>query len=97
VAVFVNDADDKRWMMMMASCRVYAGAILMGDIIQYIQNLLWIYIYRHFHPDARGQYTYWSIRTFARGENRGLRVRCRRGAVDLQGRVGQGRNTFLFE
>lgn len=30
--------------------------------------------FRHFHPEARGQFTYWSQRTFARGPNKGLRL-----------------------
>jgi len=30
--------------------------------------------FRFFHPDAKGQFTYWSQRTFARKDNRGLRL-----------------------
>ncbi|CAN0164926.1 unnamed protein product [Ectocarpus fasciculatus] len=30
--------------------------------------------FRHFHPDASGHYTYWSMRTFARNSNKGLRL-----------------------
>lgn len=32
--------------------------------------------FRHFHPDARGQFSYWSQRTFARPVNKGLRLDC---------------------
>eukprot|EP01036_Dinobryon_divergens_P030396 gene30396-39636_t len=30
--------------------------------------------FRYFHPNAKGQFTYWSQRTFARKDNRGLRL-----------------------
>jgi exonuclease III len=30
--------------------------------------------FRHLYPDARGQFSYWSQRTFARPVNRGLRL-----------------------
>ena len=34
----------------------------------------WVDLFRHLNPEAKGQYSYWNMRTFARKENKGLRL-----------------------
>jgi len=33
-----------------------------------------LHLFRAFHPEAKGQYTYWNVKTNARPDNKGLRL-----------------------
>ena len=57
-------------------------------------------IFRYLHPDAEGQYTYWSTRTRARKPNRGLRLDYFVGSsclLDTNGKIQAKDSYILFD
>lgn len=58
----------------------------------------WKDTFRALHPDARGAYTYWNVKTRARAENKGLRLDLAViGAADMDGGRGvRVRDSFIL-